>query len=199
MLDFIKIKSFIIKKILQLKGIKIGKNFLCKAKPALRIIGKYSNVIIGDNVSILGKIDLRNRGEGKIIIKNNVKIEEWVRIVTGNNNSITIDQNTIITRGCIINGGGLIFIGKNCIIGPYNVINANDHRILRKDKIINRKFVYGNVVMEDDCWTGAFVSVTKNVTIKKGSIIGAHSYVNKSTEKFSVNFGVPSKKFKTRD
>ena len=199
MQNFIKIRSFIIKKTLQFKGVKIGKNFFCKEMPDLRIIGKYSNIIIGDNVSFLGKVDLRNRGQGKIIIKNNVKIEELVRIVSGDSNSITIDQNTILTRGSIINGGGKVFIGKNCIIGPYNVVNANDHRILKNDKIIDRKFIYGDVIIEDDCWTGAFVSVTKNVTIKEGSVIGAHSYVNKSTEKFSVNFGTPSKKFKLRD
>ena len=199
MLDFLKIKSFVIKKRLQFKGIKIGKNFICKEFPDLRVNGEYSNIVIGGNVKILGKIDLRNRGKGKIIIKDNVKIEEWVRIVTGNDNSITIDNNTIVTRGNIINGGGTVFIGKNCIIGPYNVINANDHRILMKDKIIDRKFIYGDVIIEDNCWTGAFTSIAKNVLIKEGSVIGAHSFVNKNTEKLSVNFGVPSKIFKFRD
>lgn len=199
MLEFLKIKSFVIKKILQLKGIKVGKNFICKEFPDLRVEGENSNIVIGDNVKILGKIDLRNRGQGKIIINNNVKIEEWVRIVTGSDNSITIDENTIVTRGNIINGGGTVFIGKNCIIGPYNIINANDHRIFIKDKIIDRKFIYGDVIIEDNCWTGAFTSIAKNVIIKEGSVIGAHSFVNKNTEKLSVNFGVPSKMFKYRD
>jgi len=192
------VKSWIIKTILQLRGVKIGKNFTCKYFPDLRIRGKYSNILIADNVQILGKIDLRNRGNGKIVIKDNVKIEEWVRIVTGDENSITIDENSIITRGTIINGGGKVYIGKNCIFGPYNLINANDHRILKNDKIIDRKFIYGDIIIKDDCWTGAFVSIILNVVVNKGSVIAAYSFVNKDTDEFSVNYGIPSKKMRDR-
>jgi acetyltransferase-like isoleucine patch superfamily enzyme len=192
------VKSFFFKLILKFLGVKIGKKFICKNFPDLRVLGKYSNIIIEDNVQILGKIDLRNRGLGSIHFCNNVKIEEFCRFVTANSGLIQICDNSIITRGTIINGGGNVIIKANCIIGPYNIINANDHKIDNKNKIINREFVHGDVVIEEDCWTGAFVSVIHDTKIRKGSVIGAYSFVNKDTEEYSINFGVPSRKIKNR-
>ena len=56
------------------------------------------------------------------------------------------------------------FILEDSIIGPYNVINANDHKIDLNLKIIDREFIYGNIVVDKGCWTGAFVSIKKNYT-----------------------------------
>ena len=63
-----------------------------------------------------------------------------------------------------MNGGGNIYIGEDSIIGPYNVINANDHKIDLNLKIIDREFIYGNIVVDKGCWTGAFVSIKKMYT-----------------------------------
>lgn len=194
----IYIKSFFFKIILQFLGVKIGKKFICRYFPDLRVLGKYSNICFGNNVRILGKIDLRNRGLGSIEFCDNVKIEEQCRFVTASSGYIMICDNTIITRGTIMNGGGNIKIERNCIIGPYNLINANDHYIKNKNRVIDRQFIHGDVLIEEDCWTGAFVSIMHSTKIKKGSVIGAYSFVNKDTDEYSVNVGVPAKKIKSR-
>ena len=191
-------KSYFIKLILLLINIKIGKNFYCTSFPNLKLNGFPQNIIIGNNVSFLGKVDLRNRESGKIIIENNVKIEGNSRIVSAKDGIIKIGESSTITTGAIINGGGNVIIGKNCIIGPNNIINANDHKISLSDKIIDREFEYGDVIIEEDCWTGAFVSIKKNVKIQKGSIIGAHSFITKDTLPNSINYGVPGKHIKNR-
>ena len=193
-----KIKSFFIKIVLILIKVKVGRNFYCPVFPELKLNGLPQNVIIGNNVSFFGKVDLRNRENGKINIKDNVKIEGNSRLVSAKEGIIEINENTVITTGAIINGGGNVIIGKNCILGPNNIINANDHKISVKNKIIEREFEYGDVLIEDDCWTGAFVSIKKNVKIQKGSVIGAHSFVTKDTLPNSINYGVPSKYIKNR-
>lgn len=185
--------------ILKLKGVKVGKNVLIKFAPELKINGKYSNIIIEDNVKILGKVDIRNRENGKIIFKNNSTFEANCRIVSPNNSIIQIGSNTIICQGTVINGGGDVLIGNNCIIGPFNVINANDHKIGHDNKIIKKEFIYGNIKMEDDCWTGSYVGIKLNVSLKKGSIIGSHSLVTKNTHQNSINYGIPSKFIKIRN
>ena len=44
--------------------------------PYLKIRGIPSNIKIGNNVKIYGDIDLRNRENGKIFLKDNVTIED---------------------------------------------------------------------------------------------------------------------------
>ena len=192
------LKSYLIRILLKTIGVKIGKSFICYSMPDLKINGKSQNIIIGDNVTFKGKVDLRNRENGIIIINDRVTIEGNVRIVSARDGKIEIGKNTIIAIGTIMNGGGSIKIGADSIIGPYNVINANDHKIDLNLKIIDREFIYGDIVIDKGCWTGAFVSIKKDVHIKENSVIGAHSFVTKDTEKNSINFGIPSKKARDR-
>ena len=118
-------------------GVKVGKSFICYSMPDLKINGKSENIIIGDNVTFKGKVDLRNRENGIIIINDRVTIEGNVRIVSARDGKIEIGKNTIIAIGSIMNGGGNIKIGEDSIIGPYNILNANDHKIDVNLKIID--------------------------------------------------------------
>ena len=127
-----KIKSLFLILILKLIGIKINISSYIKNFPYLKINGKAENIFIGKNVQILGKIDLRNRENGKITIQDNVSIEGECRFVAAREGEIVIGENTIITKGAIINGGGNIYIGSNCILGPYNVINAMITKLVQK-------------------------------------------------------------------
>ena len=85
-----------------------------------------------------------------------------------------------------------ITIGENSIIGPYNIFNANDHKIDKNIEIREKEFIYGDIIIERDCWTGGHVSIKKDVILGKGSVIGAHSFVTKNTNPYSINYGVPS-------
>ena len=56
--------SLLIKIILRIHGIRIGKKFYIEGIPKLKIKGKGSNIEIGNNISIFGNIDLRNNSWG---------------------------------------------------------------------------------------------------------------------------------------
>lgn len=192
-----KIFSKIIVYYLKLKGINIDSNALIFKLPILKIKGNPKNINIGKAL-ILGEIDLRIRENGKIIIEDGCKIEKDCRLVSARDGIIKISENSTLTTGAIINGGSDVIIGKNCVLGPRAIINANDHKFEGKDLIKNQGFVHKKIVIEDDCWFGANVVVNKGVIIKKGSVIGACSLVTKDTEEYSINFGVPTKKIKSR-
>tara|TARA_B110000261_G_C13018075_1_gene330935 strand:+ start:466 stop:1086 length:621 start_codon:yes stop_codon:yes gene_type:complete len=196
---FLIIKSKIILNILLLKGIKVHKTTKFRFMPFLKLNGKPENIIIGHGVVFHGSIDLRNRENGKIIIEDNVSIEGGCRFVAAKEGVIKIGKNTIVTNGAIMNGGGNILIGSDCIFGPYNIINANDHKIGSNDFIRDKEFVYGDIEIGNNVWTGAFISITKNVKIENNSIIGAHSLVTKNTKENSINYGVPAKFIKFRE
>lgn len=54
------------------------------------------------------------------------------------------------------------------------------------------------VVIEDDVWTCANVTILKGVTIGRGSIIAADAVVTKSFPPYSIIDGVPAKVLKMR-
>ena len=195
----LKINSFVIKVILVLKGIKVGKNFYISGVPKLKIKSKLPNITIGDNVKILGNIDLRTRENGKIFFKNDTLIEEDCRFVSARDGVIEIGQGTKVCADCIINGGEDIIIGKNCIIGKNTSINSNSHSMLKKETILNQGFDLKPVIIGDDCWTGINSVITYGVTLEKGTVIGANSLINKDTEEYSINVGLPAKKIRNRE
>ncbi len=183
---------------LRLRGIEVNSQAQILRVPILKIRGNAKNIQIG-KASILGKIDLRNRENGKIIIEDNCKIEKNCRIVSAREGTIKIGKNSVVTMGAIINGGGNVIIGENCILGPRIIINANEHVFKRSKFIKDQGFIHKDVIIEDDCWFGAYVVINKGSYIKKGSVVGALSLVNKTTEEYSINAGIPSKKIGQRE
>lgn len=193
-----KFHSRIIKIILTLYGIRVGKNFYIEGVPKLKIRGKAENINIGNNVSILGNIDMRNRENGKIIFKDKVTIENDCRFVSAREGTIEIGEGSIVTAFAILNGGGNIIIGEKCIIGPRCSINANEHIFRRQVPIRDSGFINRSITIEDDCWLAANVSVNKGVLLRKGTIVASGAVVTKSTEEYSIYGGIPAKKIGER-
>jgi len=193
-----RLHSVLIRWILKLYGIQVGHSFYIEGVPKLKIRGKSNNIIIEDNVSVLGDIDLRNRENGKIIFRKNVTIENCCRFVAARDGVLEIGEGSIVTAFVIMNGGADLIIGKQCIIGPRSSINANDHCFSSSKPIREQGFVHHPVIIEDDCWLAANVAICKGVRLKKGSVVGANAVVTSDTEPYSINVGVPSKKIAER-
>ena len=98
-----KLHSSIIKIILCFfYKIKVGDNFYIEGFPHLKVRGKAANIIIGDNVSILGNIDLRNIENGKIHFMNNVTIERDCRFVSAWDGIIENGEGSIIAFDAVV-------------------------------------------------------------------------------------------------
>lgn len=94
-------------------------------------------------------------------------------------------------------------IGKKVIFGPHPTIITGDHRVDVIGKYImdsTEKLPENDapVVIEDDVWTGANVTILKGVTIGRGSVIAAGAVVTKSFPPYSIIGGVPAKVLKMR-
>ena len=94
-------------------------------------------------------------------------------------------------------------IGNNVIFGPAPTIVTGDHRIDVIGKPIFSSFDKlpendAAVIIEDDVWVGAHVTILKGVTIGRGSVVAAGSVINKSTPPYSISGGVPAKTIKYR-
>lgn len=131
-----------------------------------------------------------------------------------------IDERFTIIGAKNISFGESIYIGPNATIlasnapleikghfmaGPGLTIITGDHRtdIRHKymDEVTPEEKLPENdqsVVVEEDVWCGANVTILKGVTIGKGSIIAAGAVVNKSIGEYEVWGGVPARKLKNR-
>lgn len=94
-------------------------------------------------------------------------------------------------------------IGNKVIFGPRPTIITGDHRIDMIGKYIidsNEKLPENDsaVIIEDDVWTGANITILKGVTIGRGSVIAAGAVVIRSCPPYSIVGGVPAKVLKYR-
>lgn len=120
--------------------------------------------------------------------------------------NMSIGDGTSIPKGstfyCTI---APLTIGKKVIFGPKPTIITGDHRI----DIIGKYIMDvtdeekgpehdAPVVIEDDVWCGANVTILKGVTIGRGSVVAAGAVVTKSFPPYSIIGGVPAKLLKMR-
>lgn len=124
--------------------------------------------------------------------------------------NLSIDDGSLIPKNstfyCTM---APIIIGKKVIFGPHPTIITGDHRtdvvgkyimdITDQDKYENGKNRYDSpVIIEDDVWCGANVTILKGVRIGKGCVVAAGAVVTKSFPPYSVIGGVPAKLIKRR-
>lgn len=92
-------------------------------------------------------------------------------------------------------------IGNRVSIAP-NVMficeeSANNGKEINKISYIKNKLTKsGNIIVEDEVWIGANVTILSGIRIGKCSVIGAGSVVTKDIDPYSVYAGVPAKKIR---
>jgi maltose O-acetyltransferase len=136
--------------------------------------------------------------QGRFVVGNRTVIASHVTKVEFN---IFEDATLEIGESCIINYGSVflctksIKIGNNCMIGLYSIIMDNDmHGYELENRLIRPEG--DEIIIEDNVWLGARVTVLKGVTIGEGSIIAAGSVVTKSIPPRTIAGGVPARVLK---
>ena len=178
-----EIKS-IIKKILGIKYYSLGSNsFIAYPNQIMNPTKDKSKIVIGDNSTIHCQIQILGHG-GQVRIGNHCFVGE----------------NSYIWSGKSVHIGDRVLIGHNC-----NVFDNDGHPFDKDERHAQFKKIFSDghpkninlsdreVIIEDDVWIGANVTVLKGTRIGKGAIIGAGSIVSRNIEPFTVNAGSPSK------
>jgi galactoside O-acetyltransferase len=150
----------------------------------------------------------------KVIFGENLTIRNFTSIIIGDNTSIMsnsylyADKGTlIIGKNCSFNNSvffgassGKVLIGDNVLIGPFTVLRASNHNSKNIDiPIIEQGHHSGTITIGNDCWIGANVVITSNVSIGEHSIVAAGAVVTKDVEPYSIVAGVPAKCIKKRN
>ena len=92
---------------------------------------------------------------------------------------------------------GLVTIGDHVEIGPNVSIITGEHFTEINARRENRgKEFTSEVVIGNDCWIGANVTILAGVTIGEGCTIGAGAVVKREIPPFSIAVGVPARVIK---
>jgi len=183
--------------LLRLFGVNVGYNVKFLGK--LKIRGNFKNITISNDCIIGSNVELRTRERGIIFLSEEVYLDQNVRIIAAREGNVLVGLGTKIGANTILNSGGKTSIGKYCLLAGFVNINSSSHGISKKQWIQEQIHMHGEVVIEDDVWLGAYVSVIMNSKISQGSVVGAHSLVNSELPEFSISVGVPAKTIKFRD
>lgn len=112
---------------------------------------------------------------------------------------ITIGQNCFIGEFNVIRGQGGVHIGNDVYTGPMVQIVAVNHVFSDPNRTIREQGITAQgIIIEDDVWIGANVTVVDGVTIGRGSIIGAGAVVTSDIPAYSIAIGTPAKPVKDR-
>lgn len=106
--------------------------------------------------------------------------------------NIHFGKNVFVNFNNYFMDGADITIGDNVFIGPFCGFYTASHPIDYK----KRNMGLGKalpIIVGDNCWIGANVSVMPGVKIGSGCVIGAGSIVSKDIPDNSVAAGVPAK------
>jgi maltose O-acetyltransferase len=123
------------------------------------------------------------------------KIEPYCRIV--GDSKIMIGDDFYANVGCHFLGN--ISFGDHVMIGPKTVIWGRDHKFKKLDVPMKHQgHEYASIIIKDDVWIGANVTILKGVTIGKGAIVAAGAVVVNDVPDFAIVGGNPAKVIKYR-
>jgi acetyltransferase-like isoleucine patch superfamily enzyme len=119
-----------------------------------------------------------------------------VRSVPG---EIEIGAHTGLGDYSIVNAVESISIGEKVMIAAGCHITDANHDVGGREIMHGRQRRTEPVVIEDEVWLGAGVTVTAGVRIGKGAVVGAGAVVTRSVEPYQIVAGVPARPIGQRD
>lgn len=143
------------------------------------------------SVRLRGRAKVANRG--RIVIGERVRLDGTtlpLEFAAFNGGLLEIGAGTYINYGSNVSAQEHVSIGRDCMIGQYAIIMDADYH----DPLDHK--APGNVapvVIEDDVWLGARVTVLCGSTIGRGAVIGAHAVVTGHIPPRTFAAGVPAR------
>ncbi len=172
------------------------RNVVLKAKKLIKLgrgvsVGRYcyidalsaGGITLGNNVSIGRHTSIECSGSLR-------KLGLGMKVGNG------VGLGTHGFFGC----AGGVEIGKNTIFGNFVSLHSENHDFSEMNVPIKHQGVTrAGIVIGEDCWIGAKVTILDGVTIEKGCVIAAGSVLPAGLyESFCVYGGVPAKLLRKR-
>ncbi len=99
---------------------------------------------------------------------------------------INVGSNVHINSYVVIQGAGGLKMGDNIHIGPNVTIYTSTHNYMGTALPYDHTIVKKPVVIEDNVWIGACVTILPGVVIEHGAIIGAGAVIVKNVPALAI-------------
>ncbi|MBU3111069.1 acyltransferase [Clostridium lacusfryxellense] len=149
------------------------------------------SIYIGNHANI--------KGGKNIMLSECVIIRPEVDLWCGSKARINIGRGTEIGERCRISIVNCLDIGSNVLLSPNVYITDCDHRYDQIGIPVSHQGICqtdNRVKISDDVYIGINSVIVGNVTIGKGSVIGANSVVTNSIPNYCVAVGAPCRVIK---
>lgn len=146
---------------------------------------------LGPYPQVEGRVFVRNSGTMRLGEKVKIRGSHLpVELATFPGAELVIGDGTSINSGASICALQSVVIGKNCLIGNYNLIMDTDfHEVDNRNSIGKAS----PVKLGDNVWLGAHVTILKGVTIGDGAVVTAGSVVGLDVAPYTMVGGVPAR------
>lgn len=111
---------------------------------------------------------------------------------------IEIGHGSYVNRYTMLDAHERIHIGRDVMIGPHCYLTDGNHGMAAGASVKSQPMTSAPVVIEDEAWLGAHVTVLAGVTIGRGAVIGAGSVVTKNVPAGAIAHGVPARVHRSR-
>ena len=169
------------------------------------VVRQPGKIVLGDSVVISEYAVLDGRAESttptlivgdRTILSNNV-------MLSCKDGSITIGKDVGINAQTIIQSttGNVVTIGDDCVIGQRClIIGGGNYDISDRKELIRTSPIAndGGVLVANNVWLGANVSVLGGVSMGEGSVAGAGAVVSRTIPPFAICMGVPARVVRER-
>jgi acetyltransferase-like isoleucine patch superfamily enzyme len=112
---------------------------------------------------------------------------------------IEIGHGAYINRYTILDAHERISIGRDAMIGPHCFITDADHGTAPGTSVKSQPMQSRPVIIEEEAWLGAHVTILPGVHIGRGAVIGAGSVVTRDVPAGAIAFGSPARVHRQRD
>lgn len=147
----------------------------------------------GDQVFVDRNVGFLRHPEA-IWLGDQVVVKEGARLCPTNPEaSIRVGDWTTIGHHTFIFATTSIVIGRDSLIAPFCYLVDANHLTKRSDPIRSQPMEALPIVIGDDVWLGAGVTVLPGVTIETGAVVAAGSVVTKDVPSYAVAAGVPAR------
>jgi acetyltransferase-like isoleucine patch superfamily enzyme len=161
--------------------------------PSSRVYGQ--DITLGNNIFIDDRVLIYQGWEGEsITLDDDVHLHRDTVIQNGQGGAIKIGAHTKIQLRCLFSAyRGSIIIGSGVQIAPNCSFFSYNHAAVRgipiRKQLLQSR---GNIVVGNDVWIGAGVTILDCVTIGDGAVIGAGSVVVHDIPDNAIAVGVPA-------
>ena len=118
------------------------------------------------------------------------------RVFVSNASNIHIGERSKVGEFSRLYSFDQVKIGDDVEIGNGFLLYTNEHIFDGKSAVSKQGSVSKNIIIANDCYIGANVTILGGVTIGERCIVGSCSLVNKSLEGGYIYAGVPAKRIR---